>query len=77
MLALRTMRIFAAKMPSYLVGLTLVLHIPTNPRCTQLTGNRSAPFSTHHQGELYQPIIAILYTGRTGTVASVIQADTV
>jgi len=44
-----------------------------------LTGAGLRPFLTHPQSELpnYQPITAILYISRTGTVASVIQADSV
>jgi hypothetical protein len=49
-----------------------------NPHCTQLTGSGLRDLRLIIRASChYQPITAILYTSRTGTVASVIQADSV
>jgi hypothetical protein len=46
--------------------------------CTQLTGTGLRDFRLIIRASChYQPITAILYTTRTGTVASVIQADSI
>jgi hypothetical protein len=46
--------------------------------CTQLTGTGLRDFRLIIRASChYKPITAILYTSRTGTIASVIQADSI
>ena len=54
------------------------LQLAINRNCTQLTGTGLRDFRLIIRARChYQPITAILYTSRTGTVASVIQADSI
>jgi hypothetical protein len=56
----------------------LASQLTINLYCTQLTGTGLRGFRLIIRASCYyQPITAILYTSRTGTVASVIQADSV